>query len=247
MRSLLLALAVLVAPPSGAATPEELSSLDALNQRRADTAAVKQQEEALQKALAAAPEDFELLWRKARLLQWQADGAGGQPKLKMALGKQAWELGDRARKLAPERVEGHYYAAVGVGAYAQGLGVMKALSEGIEGKFNERLDTALRLDADFQWGAPRIAKGRYFYELPWPKRDLKKSAEQYQKVLAKFPGNVRARTYLAATLLKDGKAPEAQEANGKALQARTDYDPPEATRALAEARKLEAEIRKELE
>src|SRR6218665_1389276 len=97
MRSLCLALAVLVALPVVAATPEELSSLDALNKRRGDAAAVKEQEEALKKALEASPEDYELLWRKARLIQWQADGASGNPKLKKNLGKEGLSDGDPGR------------------------------------------------------------------------------------------------------------------------------------------------------
>jgi len=246
MRSLCLALAVLVALPVVAATPEELSSLDALNKRRGDAAAVKEQEEALKKALEASPEDYELLWRKARLIQWQADGASGNPKLKKILGKQAWDVADRARQLAPARVEGHYFAAAGVGAYSQAVGIMKALGEGLESKFNERLDTAIKLDPQFERGAPLIAKGRYFFELPWPKRDLKKSAALYEKVLAAHPENLRAWTYLAETRLKDGDAKGAQEALLKALQGSTDYDPPEALRSQAEAKKLKVSIDEEL-
>jgi tetratricopeptide (TPR) repeat protein len=246
MRSFVLTcvLAVLVATPARAATPEELASLDALHKRRAEAAAVKELDAALQKALQATPEDYELLWRRARLLQWQADSATA--KAKMVLGKQTWEVGDHARKVAPERVEGHYYAAVGVGAYAQGLGVLKALGEGIEGKFNERLDQALKLDAQFERGAPLIAKGRYYYELPWPKRDLKKSAALYEKVLAAHPENLRAWTYLAETRLADGDEKQADEAVKKALAGSADYDPPEAQRVLAEAHKVKARVDEEL-
>ena len=244
MRSLLLALAVLLAAPALAATPEELASLDALHKRRAEGPALKELEAALNKALEAAPEDYELLWRKSRLLQWQADALGA--KAKMVLGRQAWDLGDHARKLAPERVEGHYYAAVGLGAYAQGMGVLKALSEGIEGKFNERLDKAIKLDAGFERGAPLVAKARYYYELPWPKRDLKKSAALYEKVLSTNPENLRAWTYLAETRLADGEEKQADEAIQKALAGATDYDPPEAQRVLPEARKVKARVDEEL-
>lgn len=243
---LLSVLALLMASPSLAATPEELSALDAQYKRRGDAAAVKEQEESLKKALAAEPQDYELLWRKARLLQWQADGAGDNPKLKKILGKQAWDVADQAIKAAPERVEGHYYGAAGVGAYSQAVGIMKALGEGLEGKFNERLDKAIKLDAQYERGAPLIAKGRYYFELPWPKRDLKKSAQLYDKVLAAHPGNLRAWTYLAETRLKDGDAKAALEAVDKALAGSTAYDPPEAQRALAEARKLKPTIEAEL-
>jgi len=40
--------------------------------------------------------------------------------------------------------------------------------EGLEGKSNERLETALRLDPTFERGGPLLLEGRYYYELPWP-------------------------------------------------------------------------------
>jgi tetratricopeptide (TPR) repeat protein len=238
------ALLVLVASSALAATPEELSALDAQYKRRGEASAIKEQEESLKKALAAEPEDYELLWRQARLLQWQADGAG--EKLKKVLGKQTWDVAERAVKAAPERVEGHYYAAAGIGAYSQAVGIMKALGEGLEGKFNGHLDKAIKLEARFDHAAPLIAKGRYYFELPWPKRDLKKSVEMYDKALAAFPGSVRAWTYLAETRLKDGDAKAALEAVNKALAAGTADDPAETQRMQAEAKKLKPTIEAEL-
>jgi tetratricopeptide (TPR) repeat protein len=245
MRLILLALLLLVASPSLAAEPQVLAELDALFAKRGDAAAFKELEAALKKASAAAPDDYELVWRQARSRQWEADGAKDE-RLKKALGRQTWDLGERAVKLAPERVEGHYYAATGIGAYSQAVGIMKALGEGLEGKFNERLDKALQLNPDFDGGAPLLAKGRYYYELPWPKRDLAKSASLYEKALAKFPGNLRAHLFLAETLLKDGKAEKAREAIQKVKQGSTAYDPAEARRVQELAKKVETEIEEEL-
>ena len=61
MRSLSLAFVVLWALPTLAATPEELSALDALYTKRSDAAAVKELDETVNKALQAAPDDYELL------------------------------------------------------------------------------------------------------------------------------------------------------------------------------------------
>jgi tetratricopeptide (TPR) repeat protein len=245
MRSISLALFVLVALPALAATPEELSAWDALYARRADAAAVKQLDEALRKALQSTPEDFEVLWRAARLRQWQTDGATDS-KAKKSLGKQTWELGDRARKVAPDRVEGHYFAAVGMGGYSQAVGILTALGEGLEGKYNERLDAALKLDPMFERGGPLIAKGRYYYELPWPKRDLKKSASFYQKAVAKHPEQLRAWLYLAETLLADGEEKQAHEAILKVSQGSVGYDPAEGQRVQGWAKKVRADIEEKL-
>ena len=246
MRSILLAVLVLVTSPALAATPEELSSWDALYARRGEAAAVKELDEALSQALKASPEDFEVLWRAARLRNWQAEGASSDPKVKKNLGKQTWELGDKARKLAPERVEGQYFAALGVGAYSQAVGILTALGQGLEGKYNERLDAALKIDPLYERGGPLLAKGRYYYELPWPKRDLKKSASFFQKVIAKHPEQQRAWLYLAETLLADGEEKKAHEAILKVPQGSVGYDPAEGQRVQGWAKKAQAAIEEEL-
>ncbi|WP_224245191.1 tetratricopeptide repeat protein [Hyalangium gracile] len=245
MRLIFLALSLLVAVPAHAAAPELLASLDALLVKRGEPAALKELEESLKKELQAAPEDYELLWRSARLLVWQADGAG--EKLKKVLGKQAWDACEKGVKLAPQRVECQYYAAAGIGVYSQAVGIMRALKDGLEGKFNERLDAAIQIDPGFESGGPWLAKGRYHYELPWPKRDLAESAKLYEKVIAKYPGNLRAYYYLAETLLADDKAQKAQEAIQKVKQGSIAYDPPEGRRVQEWAKSVEAKIAKELE
>lgn len=245
MRLKLLALGLLWALPVEAAEPALLEQLDALFSRRDDAEAVRALETGLKDGLAAAPDDFDLAWRKARILQWQADGAT-EKKLKMVLGKQTWEAGDKAAKLQPARVEGHYFAACGIGSYSQAVGIMKALSDGLEGKFNERLDTALKIDPTYESGGPWLVKGRYFYELPWPKRDLGKSAEYYQKAIARFPQSLRAHYYLAETLLKDGKAKDASAAIEKVKQGSTTYNPAEGQRVQQWAKKVDADIQEEL-
>ncbi|MDY7224831.1 tetratricopeptide repeat protein [Hyalangium rubrum] len=245
MRLILLALSLLLALPASAATPELLASLDALHARRSEEAAIKEQEETLKKELQAAPEDYELLWRQARLLVWQADGAS-DARQKKVLGKQAWDVCERGVKLAPQRVECQYFAAGGIGTYSQAVGIMKALKDGLEGKFNERLDAAIKIDPTFDMGAPWLAKGRYHYELPWPKRDLGESAKLYEKALAKFPNNLRANYYLAETLLADDEAKKAREAILKVKQGNVAYDPPEGRRVQEWAKKVEADIEEEL-
>ncbi|WP_341870917.1 tetratricopeptide repeat protein [Corallococcus llansteffanensis] len=206
---------------------------------------MKALEAGLKDALTAEPEDFELAWRKARILQWQADGAT-EKKLKMVLGKQTWEAGDKAAKLQPARVEGYYFAACGIGSYSQAVGIMKALGDGLEGKFNERLDTALKLDPGYDYGGPWLVKGRYYFELPWPKRDLSKSVTFYEKAIAKYPQSLRAYLYLAETLLKDGKAEKARDAIEKVKQGSTAYNPAEGQRVQQWAKKTDADIQEEL-
>lgn len=245
MRPILLALCLLATSPALAAPPELLASLDALYGKRDEPAAVKELEDTLKKELQAAPEDYELLWRQAQLLLWQGDGAS-DVRLKKVLGKQTWDTCERGVKLAPQRVECQYLAAAGIGVYSEAVGILKALKDGLEGKFNARLDTALKIDPSFVRGAPLLAKGRYHYKLPWPKRDLKESTKLYERAITKSPENLRAYYYLAETLLADGKAEKAREVILKVTQGSVTYDPPEGRRIKEWAKKVEAKIAEEL-
>ena len=75
-----------------------------------------------------------MLWRAARLQVWLGD-VTSDPAGKRRFGSAAAELARRAIALQPARVEGHYYAALGVGIYCQGVGVLKILREGRDREF----------------------------------------------------------------------------------------------------------------
>ena len=243
MRSAL-CLALLLLPALALAEEDTLGKLDALYARREDPAAVKELETAVQTALKATPDDYELLWRAARARYWVADGQpNGDTKKRLA--KEAWDLSERALKKNPKGVEGSYFAALSIGAYSQAVGILSALAEGLEGKFNDRLDYAIKANPDIDHGGPLIAKGRYYFELPWPKRDLGKSTQILQKVVEKHPESLRAYVYLAETQLDDGKTAEAKATLAKALSGSVSYDPAEGQRAKGMARKLQGE-KKEL-
>ncbi|MDF1562638.1 MAG: hypothetical protein P1V51_06325 [Deltaproteobacteria bacterium] len=200
--------------PAGPATVEEFAAeADRLWGVRDATFAGKNNTlhtELLEKALEKHPGEFELLWRMARIYWWRADVSPDE-KTKSAWGKKAMEKGDEARALQPKRVEGHYFAAIGTGAWSQGMGIAKALWKGLEGKFNERLDTAIGIDSSFDCGGPNNAKGRYFDELPWPKHDFDKSIEWLNKTIAICPKNPRTHLFLADAYHKEGKDEEAKK------------------------------------
>ncbi len=235
--------------PAAAAAPPQAqdpyAELDALDARRDDPAALKQAEERLRAGLAKAPNDYGLLWRAARLHVWLADGATDD-NVKRDEGKRAWDLGESAIRASPGGFEGYYFSAVGIGNYSQAVGILKALTQGLEGTFNDRLDRAIRMKPDYLNGFPVMLKGRYHYELPWPKRDLAKGKALFQQVNAKHPENLRAWLYLAELLLKDGDAKGADAALKKVFAGDVQYDPPEGKRVKAKAAPVRLAIDKEL-
>jgi hypothetical protein len=180
-----------------------LRELEASYSHRDDPQQLAAHRAKLAEAEKLAPNDYEVLWRQARIHFWLADDPNIASKEKSRLGKAAWEYGDRATAANPARVEGWHFAAGGVGSYALGIGVLTALRQGIEGKFKDRLSHAEQIDPNFQNGAIQTAWGRFWYELPWPKYDARKSRSSLEAALKKNPDNVRAHVYLAELNLKE--------------------------------------------
>ncbi len=106
----------------------------------------------------------------------------------------------------PNDVAGYYWAAVNMGNYALGLGVVKALSSGLEEKFRDRLGRASALNDGYEWGGVETAWGRFFDKLPWPKRDRKQAEEHLRRALQINPSALRARLYLGILYLNSARA-----------------------------------------
>lgn len=229
----------------GAKAPaDDLAHLDALFLRWDDRAAEERLEKALNAGLAKRSDDFELLWRKARLRWSQADRLKGDARKMMA--KDAWALGEKAAQLQPKRVEGHYWAGVGVGAYSQAVGIMSALTQGLEGRFNGFIDRAIEIDANYFGGAPLAAKGRYFFELPWPKRNLDRAVELLTRVNTQHPDNLRAWLFRAEAELARGKPELAQEALAQVEKRPGRRDPADARYTKKLAKAFAPEVQKKL-
>jgi hypothetical protein len=190
-----------------------LAEWDDLWKRRNDPAAIQRLEQLAEDHLAQDPDGFETNWRKAALVAWEADGEPDGSQTKASKGKIAWEAADKAIRANQADVRGHYYAGVGVGLYSEGVGVLAALSQGLEGKFRERILAALRINKDFLDGAPQVVWGRYFYKLPWPKRDPEESIKVLRVAVRTHPNNWRAKLYLADSLMLNGLPDQDDEAH----------------------------------
>src|SRR6185312_14075025 len=117
---------VWVAAADGAApaTPNAgvLATLDALHGRRDDPGALREARRLADGALAHAPNDYGTLWRAARVLFTESDDKRRSESDRSALGKEAYELAERAIAVNPNDVAGQYWAALSIGSYAEGMG-----------------------------------------------------------------------------------------------------------------------------
>jgi tetratricopeptide (TPR) repeat protein len=161
-------------------------------------------------ALAVDPHSYPVQWRMARAYFWVAYT---QPSrvAKKALAAKAIEWAERARIEQPDRVEGHYFYAVAVGEYANTIGVMQAVVDGVVGKVERAAKRAYTIDRDFWDGAPGTVLGRFYFLLPWPKRDLHRSRQYLEEVVARHPRALLARDYLADTYYDLGERTKARE------------------------------------
>ncbi|HVZ89801.1 MAG TPA: tetratricopeptide repeat protein [Polyangia bacterium] len=220
-----------------------LARIDDLHRRRDDRTAFADEQRLLQAALARAPNDFGVLWRAARADFWIADDPGLPRDQRSRWGKEGWDIAERAIAANPNDVAGYYWAAVCMGNYVLGLGVMKALSSGLEGKFRDRLGRATALDDRYQAGGVETAWGRFFEKLPWPKRDRKQAESHLQRALVINPAALRARVYLAGVYLETDRTAEAKKLLDEVAAAPVGrYDAPEERRAKAMATGMMPEL-----
>ena len=213
-----------------------LTRLDSLHLRRDEPAALTEAHRLAAEALAAAPSDYRVLWRAARARFTESDQPGRSSEERSRLGKEAYDLATRAIAANTDDVAGHYWAALGIGNYAEGMGIMRALANGIEGKFKRPLERATALDLAYDHGNIPVIWAAYYLELPWPKRDRAKAAQQLRRALELNPANLRARLY-QARIAADEDHPAEKQALLAAIAAAPvgAYDAPEERRVKQEA------------
>ena len=233
----------LLSSGSAQPVPDSLAQLDALHLRRDDPAALDEAHRLAEAALAAAPADYATLWRAARVRFTESDQPTRGAEERSRLGKEAYDLAERAIAANPNDVAGHYWAALGMGSYAEGIGILRALAGGVEGKFRRPLERATSLDETYDHGNIPAVWAAYYLELPWPKRDRAKAAQQAQRALVINPANLRARLYQARIAADEGRPADAKSLLATIAAAAVGrYDPPEERRVKQEAAALDKKL-----
>ncbi len=198
----------------------------------------------LEAAEKLAPDDYGVLWRLSRYYFWVSDDPNLSDDERSRLGKTGWELGDRAAAANPSGVEGWFYAAGGMGNYSLGIGVFKALTQGLEGKFKNYLNKSQAINRGYLNGGIENAWGRFYFKLPWPKYRPVESERHLLAALRANPANVRGRVYLAELYMKEDHPQEARAQLQKAIdQPLGQYDEPEERRYQDRARAVLSQLR----
>jgi tetratricopeptide (TPR) repeat protein len=138
--------------------------------------------------------------------------------------KMGMKYGERAIALEPDKIEGNFWYGCSVGNYADGVSVLTALREGLKDKTQSSFEKSYAINKMYHDGGPIKALGRFWYVLPWPMNDKKKSLaylREYQKL---FPDDAEGQVYLAEVLMDTKNKEEAKTLLQKtALSPKTYY------------------------
>lgn len=164
------------------------------------------------KALAYDPLSYEANWRISRSYFWLSDQMGdSEGEEHKSIGELGMQYGRAAIQQNPSGIEGHYYYALSVAQYGLGISIIKALVQGLGSEYEDHLKTVMKINREYDDAGALRAMGRYFYKLPWPKRDLDRSIEYLKQATRITHWNCRGHVYLAESYLKKGERNSARE------------------------------------
>lgn len=208
------------APPSSNTLREEALRLWTL---RGD---VRQNEvliKALDRWLQKEPNNVEALNLQARAIYLYVylHEAGGSTEQKLTLMARGLETARKAARVAPQVLDGDFWAAVNLAVYGKLKGPMESVSS--FGEITERLARVEAKDTRFFHGGIWRFQGRMVDQVPAPLRflkgyDLNDAYAFYKKSLQMEPNYLQTYEFLAECLLQDDQRDEARKVLEKALR-----------------------------
>ena len=198
---------------------------DLLWQARAEEGKALASIDAYKRVLEIDGNNYEACWKIARSYFFIGDGLPETDEMKdrhREMGEQGMPYGKKALAINPGGIEGHYYYALCIAEYSIGISIVKALAKGLGPEYEKHVGKALELDRHYDSAGPLRAMGRYWYKLPWPKRDIEKSVRYLKEAVEAAPFSIRGRVYLAESYLKGEDNGLAQAELRKALEMQPD-------------------------
>jgi tetratricopeptide (TPR) repeat protein len=153
------------------------------------------------------PTAFEASWKLARVCYWLGSHAPEGERRRYL--DQGIAAAQRAARLAPDRPEGHFWAAATMGAVAENFGLRAGLK--YRKPIREALERVLQIDPSFMEGSADRALGRYYFKVPALLGGSKTRAEQHLRASLRYnPESTISRYFLAELLIDQKRLVEAR-------------------------------------
>jgi tetratricopeptide (TPR) repeat protein len=216
----------LPAPPAFSQRASDLMREgDLLWQARAEEGKALSSIDAYKRVLAIDDDNYDACWKIARSYFFLGDALPEADEMRdrhREMGEQGMPYAKKALGVNPGGIEGHYYYALCIAEYSIGISIVKALAKGLGPEYEKHVGRALEIDRLYDGAGPLRAMGRYWYKLPWPKRDIKKSIQYLKEAAEAAPYSMRGRVYLAESYLKEDDKVQAQAELRRALEMQPD-------------------------
>ena len=241
---MILLFSALSCPWLAAETPAELIAQgDALYAQRTDPQLAGQCLAKYQEALRLAPDDYEAMWKEAKIMYFIGDNST-QSDFRLKIFRQAMDICKKAIALHPNSVEGHYWLGVHMGMYGDTRGVLKSLF--LKGDIIDEMNKSIAIDGSYENGGAYCVLGRVYYKVPGLfGGSNKKSRLNLEKCVQIAPKNSTGLLFLAETYWDMDEDTLAIQTLEKLLSMEPDPQlVPETEKDKAEGRKLLAKYKK---
>jgi tetratricopeptide (TPR) repeat protein len=172
-----------------------------------DTERDKQSLAVIERALAGSGNEYQWLWRAARVYYYVGDDAAKSEKLRYF--EKGMNAGQRAIGQQPNAAEGHFWLAANYGGYSEEKGMFKALR--MIKKIRAEMETVLRLNDRYHDGGAYLALGEMDRQLPRIiGGNLNRAISRLEQGLAIAPDNLEIKLALAQAYQEAGRKEDAQ-------------------------------------
>jgi hypothetical protein len=152
-------------------------------------------------------EGYEPTWKLARVCYWL--GGHAPEDERRGFIERGIAAGQRAARLAPDRPEGHFWAAANMGALAESFGLRAGMK--YRRPIRDELETVHRIDPAFMDGSADRALGRYYHRVPALFGGSRSRAEQYLRDSLRYnPASTISHYFLAELYVDERRTAEAR-------------------------------------
>lgn len=167
----------------------------------------KQSLAVIERVLATGTNEYQWLWRAARVYYYVGDEAAGNEKL--AYFQKGIAVAERAIAKEPNAVEGHFWLAANYGGFSEQKGALKALQ--MVKKIRAEMETVLRLNDRYQDGGAYLALGEIDKELPRiVGGNMSRAITRLEQGLKVAPHNLEMKLAMAEAYAEEGRKEDAR-------------------------------------